>query len=158
MIQILSGPIRSGKTTTLIHWAEHRHACGGVLSPDVNGLRRLYNVFDKTSIAWQKEKFELDTDQQIGRFVFDSRAFQQAEDWLGGHLSDPVIQYLILDEIGPLELSGKGWDAWLRKSMPLIGNKILVLVVRETLVDEVIESYGLQEVEIVPKAYFAQEE
>lgn len=154
MIQILSGPVRSGKTTSLMRWSAYRHDCGGILSPDVDGFRRLFNVYDKTSIRWQKESAESDTDHLVGRFVFDGHAFRLAEKWLGDHLANPAIQYLLLDEVGPLELSGKGWDAWLKNAIPLIRDKTLVLVVRETLVTSVIETYTLHGAEIIFPDHF----
>ncbi len=143
MIRILTGPIRSHKTTVLQSWVSGRTDCGGVLSPDKDGLRQLYNIKGGQSIAWQKQEADTSTDVLIGRFVFDATAFQVAIGWLDYHINDPEIQHVILDEIGPLELSGKGWDLWAKKAFSKLNDKSLLLVVREGLVEKVVEHYGI---------------
>lgn len=154
MIQILTGPIRSGKTTALWHWSKMRSDTGGVLSPDVGALRSLHNVRTSERIAWQKQEVTDDTDLIIGRFVFDQRAFSTAVGWLDAHLMDPEIGYVILDEIGPLELKGRGWDPWLRGALDHFGEKTLIVVVRDFLLDEVVEKYGWHTSEVVDRGYF----
>lgn len=149
MIQILTGPIRSYKTTSLMYWADARTDCGGVLSPDVGGLRRLYHVRNKTSIPWQKPEATVDTDLVIGRFVFDDIAFQTAMTWLDQDATDQEVKYFILDEIGPLELKGRGWDPWLQRSLHSLQSKETILVVRDFLLEQVIRYYGLQEPQIL---------
>ena len=110
MILILTGPTRSHKTTTLKRWAENRNDCGGVLSPDVDGLRVLYNVRTKETIPWQKPMPDA-SDIVVGRFSFDPHAFDVASAWLDQHLADPDVFHIILDEVGKLEMDGKGWGA-----------------------------------------------
>lgn len=154
MIMILSGPVRSYKTTTLMHWVEDRVDCGGVLSPDVDGLRCLYNVKEKIHIPWQKIRPDSFSDIIIGRFAFDAEAFHEAREWLTDHLTDDAVQYLILDEVGPLELAGEGWDSWLITSLEKIGEKTLILVTRETLIGDVVKHYGIEGCAVVGKEYF----
>src|SRR5688572_24253606 len=113
MILILTGPTRNHKTTTLMKWAAKQGDCGGVLSPDVDGLRVLYNVQTKQSIPWQK-KIPDGNELIVGRFSFDTEAFAIATRWLDEHLADPAIRQIILDEVGRLELDGKGWGPWLQ--------------------------------------------
>ena len=74
MILILTGPTRNRKTTTLMKWSERHHDCGGVLSPDVNGLRVLYNVKTRQSITWQKAVPTTNADLIVGR-CFRARYF-----------------------------------------------------------------------------------
>lgn len=155
MILILTGPTRNRKTTTLKTWAEGRSDCGGILSPDVDGLRMLYNVRDKTMIPWQ-HKVPEERDLIIGRFSFDPDAFVVATGWLNDHLQDPEVRHVILDEVGRLELQGKGWDTWLRSIFPLPENKTLILVIRRALLDDIINRYQLEEVSVVGKDYFSE--
>ena len=155
MIRILTGPIRSYKTTTLLQWSSHRHDVGGVLTPDVDGIRHLYNVKERIFIPWQKEWSTDERDLVIGRFVFDHAAFQTAISWLDDHIHDAAISTIILDEIGPLELQGKGWDEWLQRSMDQLLTKDVLFVVRQTILEKVIERYGLEDAKIVEKAEFA---
>ena len=154
MILILTGPTRNRKTTTLMKWSERHHDCGGVLSPDVNGLRVLYNVKTRQSITWQKAVPTTNADLIVGRFSFDPEAFVIATGWLNEHLNDPEVRQIILDEVGRLELDGKGWGPWLNSAVPQLGDKTLILVVRRSLLDEVINLYGLEEVSVVEKEYF----
>jgi nucleoside-triphosphatase len=137
-----------------MQWTDRRMDWGGVLSPDVDGLRQLYNVKEKKTIPWQKSESDHPDDIIIGRFVFDADAFQRAMDWLDDHLKDPSLKYIILDEVGPLELSGKGWDQWLKTALPKLNNKTLILVIRDHLLKEVVVHYGLDEFEVVGKEYF----
>lgn len=157
MILILTGPTRGHKTTTLMRWSQQRDDCGGVLSPDVDGLRVLYNVKTKQTIPWQ-QRLPTDTDQVVGRFSFDAEAFKIANGWLDESLHDPSVRHIILDEVGKLELDGKGWAPWLYASLPQLGENILVMVVRRLLLDEVINLFALQEVSVVKRDYFLPEE
>jgi nucleoside-triphosphatase THEP1 len=154
MIQILTGPVRSYKTTTLMQWCAARPDCGGVLSPDVDGLRCLYNVRAKRHIPWQKQERTSDTDIVIGRFVFDPAAFQTAILWLDQHVQDPDINILLIDEIGPLELKGLGWDGWLNHFLLHPSTKDLLLVVRENILDEVVSRYRLQDIRVLRNSDF----
>jgi nucleoside-triphosphatase THEP1 len=138
-----------------LHWSATRNDCGGVLSPDVDGLRQLYHVKDKSGIVWQKTESDAPTDVHIGRFVFDADAFSLAAAWLNQDLLDSKIKYIMLDEVGPLELAGLGWDSWLREGLQRLDDKTLIMVVRESLVDKVIENYGLVDYEVVGRNYFS---
>ncbi|MEO6132440.1 MAG: nucleoside-triphosphatase [Saprospiraceae bacterium] len=154
MILILTGPVRSHKTTTLLRWTENRNDCGGILTPDEDGMRMLYNVREKKSISYQINEKISDDDMIVGRFIFSSEGFLQAGTWLRDHLLNPSIHYLILDEIGPLELAGGGWDNCVKHAIPVLGEKNLILVVRRKLLEEVIQHYELKEYRIVEKDYF----
>ncbi|MEP6646255.1 MAG: nucleoside-triphosphatase [Saprospiraceae bacterium] len=154
MILILTGPVRSLKTTTLYHWAMSRQDCGGFLTPDDGGMRMMYNVKDKKTISFQKTERTSDADVVIGRFVFDGEVFKTATTWLDNALADPAILYIILDEVGPLELNGGGWDLWIRSSLKKMSTKTLILVVRHSLLNEVIRHYDLKDAQIELTGYF----
>ena len=157
MILILTGPTRSHKTTTLKKWSEQHTDCGGVLSPDVDGLRVLYNIRTKQSIPWQKRMPESENDLIVGRFSFDPDAFEIARVWLDEHLQDHQVRQIVLDEVGKLELKGQGWATWLHTAIPKLGDKTLILVVRRSLLDEVVNTFGMEEVSVVGKEYFTRE-
>jgi len=132
----------------------HRQDCGGVLTPDDDGMRMMYHVKENKSIPFQKTEKTSDEDILIGRFVFDGEVFKIAAAWLDDDLADPAIQYLILDEVGPLELNGKGWDHWIRSSLKKIETKTLILVVRHRLLNDVIHHYDLADAQVVVTGYF----
>ncbi len=52
-------------------------------------------------------------------------------------------QLIIIDEIGPFELSGKGWAKSLEDLLRFRENHVLI-VVRESLVEQVIEKWNLE--------------
>jgi len=154
MVLILTGPVRSLKTTTLYHWAMNRKDCGGFLTPDEAGMRVMYNVEEKKSIPFQKTEKTSDEDVVIGRFVFDGDVFKIATAWLDDALADPAMQYIIVDEVGPLELKGGGWDPWIRSSLKKISGKTLILVVRHSLLNDVIHHYDLKDAQVELTGYF----
>ena len=158
MILILTGPVRDRKTTTLMEWSRHRKDCGGILSPDMNGLRVLHNVHTGQSIPWQKRVPESEKDVVVGRFSLDPEGFATGQKWLDEDLLDEQVRYIILDEVGKLELEDKGWASWIRSALPRLGDKTLVLVVRRPLLDEVINVFGLGEVSVVEKDFFKLKE
>jgi nucleoside-triphosphatase len=147
-INILSGPVRSGKTTSLMKWLEGRDDAGGILTPDVEGVRFLYDVARR-----ERHPFELAGEPmpgepvvEIGRFRFYQSAFEQARRILLRDL-EAAPAWLIIDEIGKLELKGEGLEpaAGLLISRYRDGNVTgkLLLVVRDYLLEEVREHYQL---------------
>ncbi|MCX5774856.1 MAG: hypothetical protein NTV44_00535, partial [Firmicutes bacterium] len=64
------------------------------------------------------------------------------------HMIGQGIQPIYLDEIGRLELSGKGYDRILRKL--LASSLDIVLAVREDLVPAIIEHYQIKSYSIIP--------
>ena len=137
-----------------MNWVSAQEDCGGVLSPDKDGLRQLYNIKEGSAVAWQKQESDQPTDMLVGRFVFDAAAFAEATKWLDVQLKDPNIKTLVLDEIGPLELSGGGWNSWLTKVFKNETSKTFILVVREGLVEKVVAHYGIANYTVVTEEYF----
>ncbi len=153
MIRILTGPTRSLKTTTLRAWVDQRNDCGGFLSPDVDGVRPLYHLRTKELVSWQ-HIIPQPGDVMIGRFAFDPAGFTEGIKWLEEDLHDPEMKHIILDEVGPLEMNGMGWDPWLQSHLPFPPGKTLILVVRTTLLEEVINKYQLEDIDVVEKDFF----
>ncbi len=63
-----------------------------------------------------------------------------------------AAEVLLVDEIGPFELQGQGWDKALQNLLPEL-NKPAVLVVRPSCIDAVINRYKRS----LTKTYIAQE-
>ncbi len=153
MIRILTGPTRSLKTTTLLRWVDLRNDCGGFLSPDVDGVRHLYHIHTKELVSWQ-HVIPQPGDVMIGRFAFDPDGFVDGRKWLAEDMPDPKVNHIILDEVGPLELAGKGWDPWLQSGLTIPSAKTLIIVVRDSLLEEVIDKYHMTGFEVVGKEFF----
>ncbi|MEH1006133.1 nucleoside-triphosphatase [Winogradskyella sp. ECml5-4] len=157
MIYILRGDIRIGKTTALQEWCKNRDDVDGVLCPDnAEGKRYFLEVKSKNEFELETE---LDTEAiiEIGNFKFLKSAFEKANAYLQSVASENESQYLIIDELGKLELKNEGLHASAEK---LISNyksderQHLILVVRDYLLDAVLKHYAIAKYEILEKIDF----
>lgn len=149
---LFTAPVQAGKTTWLMHWAKDKPRLGGFLTPDVEGLRYLYTLRDRRlhpfqltdSAAANMNPAEVIS---VGRFHFAAPAFELARQTLQED-SRRDCDWLLVDEIGRLELAGAGLE-------PAAGEAIrryqrgeaqgrLLLVVREPLLEAVVEYYRLE--------------
>lgn len=143
-IYILTAPIQSGKTTSLIQWSEQRNDVNGILTPVVDGKRVFINAATKEQFAMEATGNEEAV--SIGRFVFSKRGFNKAAQIIRGAIDKDG--WLVIDEIGPLEMRGEGFfDAF--KEVLAKRNKKLLLVIREGLVNEGIEKFSVIGPEII---------
>lgn len=147
MIKIITGPIKSGKTTRLTAWVKCHQNCVGILSPVINNRRFIYSILEDEYHPLETEEGDA-KDQKtitIGRYTFQESTFEWARGQL--ELADAKNRdWLIIDEIGPLELTGKGLEPQVEKiidSTLKSGKDDLILVVREGLVDKVVDHYHL---------------
>lgn len=143
-VYILTGNIQTGKTTALLNWCKQLNDVSGLATPILNGKRCFYNILTAESFAMEATENEINT-LAIGRFVFSQAAFDTANAIL---LQAIESQYIVVDEIGPLELQQKG----LYKSIEFLlkeNKNNLLLVVRKKLVESVIEFFKLQQVSIL---------
>lgn len=148
---ILTGPLHSGKTTQLAAWCAARNDVGGVLSPVLSTTGRTF-VDIRTGEQFPMTATPLDRAVvQIGRYAFASAAFAWAGERLRQATTNPGIRWLVVDEVGPLELRGEGLDSALRGLLPDLGPSLnVVLVVREAAVEAVAHHYGLAGRSLVP--------
>ena len=82
------------------------------------------------------------TDQKrIGRFYFNEEGIQ-----FGKNILDLSNQnnsdFIIVDEVGPFELRGKGWSESL-ETLILSENNNMIWVVREKLVYDILRRFGI---------------
>lgn len=151
-VWILTGMIHSGKTTSLLSWSEGRTDVAGILTPMVDGKRMLMNV--KTREQWPMEAGEGETDVlEIGRFVFSKANFDKGVQVIRDNINSSA--WLIIDEIGPMELRGDGFHDILNEVLAQQETgQTLILVVREGMVEKVKEKFGLQEATVIKKDSF----
>lgn len=154
MIYILPDAIRSGKTTALWEWAKQRDDINGFLCPDNSQGKRCF-VNAKSQV-----EFELETDSEtqdiveIGPFRFLTASFQKANDLLIAFSSEIENHYLILDELGKLELRNEGLHDAAERLIPRFikdDAQHLILVVRDYLLDKIIAHYDISEYKILRK-------
>ena len=139
-----AGPIRSGKTTRLAAWAATQPQAAGLLMPDAPQGRLFRDV--ATGAEWSTAAPAGDANPLVvGRFSFSRAAFARAETALLAAAANPATRWLLVDEVGPLELRGEGLAPALRQVLaaaPAAGFEV-VLVVREGLRTAVEEAFGL---------------
>jgi nucleoside-triphosphatase THEP1 len=151
-IVILTGAIQSGKTTTLLRWCEHKRV-GGFLTPVVKGKRMLFTLPDKVYTPFETDQANIQS-IAIGRYHLLNSAFAEMNQRLVWQ-AQMQLDWLIVDEVGPLELNEKGCYTGL---MHLIShsNTPLLFVVRAGLVQQVIDRFNLTDAEVVEKDFFAE--
>lgn len=155
-IYIYSGAIRSGKTTAVQLWCNSQKNIGGILMPDMNGKRKIVDISSGTV-------FDLECDDpgnsreallHVGRFFFYENTFQKANAILLETAKlDP--EWLVIDELGKLELSGKGFYMPAKKIIDDQVNKKntgnVLLVIREKLCEELVSFFNIKEYRLILK-------
>ncbi len=154
-ILIISGPIRSGKTTYTGQVAEALKsgniAVGGIVSPRIMESDETtgYDISDlRTGHREPFLRLKNDTTvSSIGRFeILDAGLYAGTDALTVQPDAEPDV--VIIDEIGRLELEGKGWAGSLETL--LSGTAChLVLAIRDTFTEEVIRHWKLRNVTIV---------
>lgn len=150
-VLILSGAVQSGKTTALLNHFSRKSNIGGFICPDVNGQRMICFLNEKRVIPLQIANNE--NEISIGRFTFDKNVFNKACDILV-HTSTLDSEFVIIDEVGPLELKEQGYYHSLKILLENWENKkegTLILVIREHLVNEVIAKFDLKNASVIKK-------
>ncbi len=153
-IYVFSGPVQSGKSTELLKWCNQRERIMGILMPDILGCRKIFNVksneiFDIQCIDATKTAELLIT---IGKFNFYAAAFEKAN----LILTDALLEkpdWLLIDEIGYLELDGKGFYHSLVNAAEFYNNNTsygnLLITVRDSLCEEVISFFELKNSQVI---------
>jgi nucleoside-triphosphatase THEP1 len=117
-VVIITGEIHQGKTTftqkIITNLLEQKIRIAGFLSLGINenGTRIGYSLFDIES-SEQTELCSTIKDEnriKFGQFYFNNDAILKGNEILNTeNLSDK--QLIVIDEVGPLELSGHGWSS-----------------------------------------------
>jgi len=147
-IFIYCGSVHSGKTTRLIKWLIDKNNVQGIISPIIDGNRFLVNINSD-----EKRKLEIESGSsqenviKVGNYIFDKSVFEWAcEIILGSIKSNP--DWLIIDEVGPLELQDEGLAKAVNKvfsEKDYLLKTNVVFVVREQLLNDFLNHYNLSE-------------
>ena len=143
-IVVLEGETRSGKTTTLQNYFKGKPNVRGFLTPDLNGVRKLYTLSDGAFHEFEASSGEADKTIEIGRFHFYKDAFETGKMALQD-LPTKHPFWMVVDECGPLELSGKGFEPSFSVMVQNMENHpkgIALVVVRKPLISAFAEKYG----------------
>lgn len=150
-VLIYTGEKGVGKSTDLQEkFLQKLNVCG-ILQPRINGIKYLVDV-----VSGERRKLELEnyTEEEkvitIGNYIFSSEALFWAQQILVDAIQT-TNRLIIIDEIGPLELSGSGLEPVLSEIIfeAITIEKKLLLVVRPTLVEEVKKKYGFLNPDVI---------
>jgi nucleoside-triphosphatase THEP1 len=144
-IVILSREIRSGKTTELFNWVNTNKNLSGILMPDQEGRRMFYDIAERIFFPAQADANSSNT-ITAGPYVFDAEAFEKAGRVIEKATSDPDT-LIVIDEIGKLEMEDKGFSKILYSLVE--GDQDLLIVVRDSLVNAVVDKFGLADARII---------
>lgn len=146
-IFILTGSVQSGKTTALFNWLADKKV-SGILTPILEGRRVVYLIQSKQYLPFEIVDTQVST-VVVGRYTFLQSSFDTMNQHLQ-HNTNVDSDWLVVDEVGPLELRSEGLYPALQKILATANPKVL-LVVRESLVESVIEKFRLEGVRIISK-------
>ena len=148
---IVTGAVDSGKTSLLQQFLSHLEnrnlEIGGVVAEGVwengekNGYEAVFLASGERRLLCRKG---FSSPLNIGRFGFYEEVFASGEKML---TTEQEAALTILDEIGLLELAGKGWASALAKL--LTAKKQLFIVVRRDFIEKVIQKFALTNYAIV---------
>ncbi len=120
-----------------------QHNFAGILTPIIKNERFFYNISSNEFFAM--EASELEESFIVGKYRFAKKSFEKANSILIKESSKTDIDYLIIDEIGPLEVDKQ---QGLFKALNFIITKsfhfTLLLIIRKTLLDNALTILKLQ--------------
>jgi nucleoside-triphosphatase THEP1 len=147
-VVLITGGIHSGKTgliklcIPLLDNAGYK--TGGFICPAVfeHEQRAGYDICDiSANIRLLLSRKDLKSDDQIGEYGFSQEGLD-----LGYSLLDPETagkaDMIIVDEVGPWELSGSGWAKCLPHLLSM-KDKLLIWIVREQILDSVFGKWNI---------------
>jgi len=149
-VYIVTGEKQSGKTTRLLNAIQNRDDVYGMLTPDVDGKRFFMNV--RTKELWPMEAAEAEANVlTIGKYRFSKAAFQKAISVLEAE-ANQQNGWLIVDELGPLELKKSGFYNTVRDLLNTNTPLKIILVIRQSLLGEMTELFGISNYAVVDNA------
>ncbi len=139
---LLTGPINSGKTTRLTEWSKNRNDVYGILTPKINGKRVFMDVATGEQFEMEAQENEENV-LNIGKYIFSVAGFDRAKN-IVRNATNRKNAWLIIDEVGPMELKGEGFSVELQELLESKEDSLrLIIVVREGLVEEVVSHFGI---------------
>lgn len=146
---VVTGPINSGKTTRLFTLCSRLDSLGfsigGVIQvmPLPNREKRNWILSDQGTgeIRTLMTTEEMPDWVPFGRFWYDQGVFNWASETILSH--NTHYDYITVDEIGPLELQGRGLAQAYRKLVHTYRGTVIT-VIREELLEQVLEHFEIE--------------
>lgn len=143
-VKIISGERNSGKTSFIKKLLESGLDAKGFITVAFDEKKDVLYLQD---IASGEKRLLMETsswkENGIGRYSFHPETFE----WAEKKLSEIVSGTIVIDEVGRLELSGKGFDSLLWKL--LCKDVELYVSVRKDYIGNVVEHYGLDSYQLI---------
>ena len=121
-IIIFSREIHTGKTTELFEFCKNRRDVCGILMPNHSNGKYFHSIATKTDFGKLPKKDKYLSVVKVGNYEFLEQDFDAANQLIL-HSVIENYSYLIIDEIGKLELFKKGFYSSLKKI--LLNNLLL---------------------------------
>lgn len=156
MIYILTGDTEIGKSYTLNKWIEGKRNVAGLLSLiNDEGKRSFLNVRTKETFMMHAEDDEPEDNKiYVGRYTFLNSAFVKANKIIQIEGESTDFKYLIVDELGRLELKQEGLynsTIGLIERFETNANRHLILVIRQSLLEVLVELYQIRPYKLINK-------
>ncbi len=140
-IILLTGDIRSGKTTKAEKWLEDHPEAAGVISPDINDIRCLRFYPERKTAPFQTFDDNKKDVTKIGRYTFLNESFEMAKNFLLD--SDGLYPWIVIDEYGKLEMEGEGFEPAVSALLHSEKEGNIIVVIRKNLLDAFCEKFNL---------------
>jgi nucleoside-triphosphatase THEP1 len=147
-VYLFTGPVKSGKSSKLTKWIKTKQGVAGILSLVIDGKKHLYSISKKQDKCL--ESFS-ENALEVGRYKFDPDVFL----WAQKELIESIKKnpdFLIIDEIGPLEINGSGMEPAVSQVLKLaeeMPDLTLIIVVRESMAGKIQGFYNLKQVRLI---------
>jgi len=148
-INIITGKIRSGKTTFLKNLIALQSESEGILQPTIGDERFFQDIKSR-----ETRKITLNEVNEsaiiIGRFIFDRDAFNWAKEKLKTAICGNA-KTIVIDEFGHLELTESGLEPLVSeivKEIMQVNDKRLIIIIRETLVSDFLDKFNLSKTDV----------
>ena len=128
-----------------MNWLVTMKNVAGITSPVVQGKRTFFHIEAHEYFPMEAQAGE--EALLIGKYSFSRKSFMKAEETLMSAIGKSY-EWIIIDEIGPLELSESGLHKVLLEILQKT-NSNLLLVVRDSILHDVIKKYNLTEPNIL---------
>lgn len=153
-IIFFSGDRQSGKTTKLFDWCKDKNNISGILMPDINNERVLYNIETKSILS--TENYSSNSNQAkfitIGNFHFLEESFIKATQIIESAIK-AQREFVVVDEFGKLELNKQGFYPAVLFAVDAVKQKAysgkLIITVRDIYIDKVINLLEIEQPKIV---------
>lgn len=146
MIYIVTGAIESGKTSLVYDWSKDRDDVHGILTPNNHlGLRYLMDLSSYERFPMQADINEPAT-ISVGRYHFYASTFNIGNQILETALDSVKNGFIVIDELGKLELKDLGFYSSARSVIKATQNNPnlhSVLIIRSYLLEAIKDHFNI---------------